>query len=88
METAPESLLDLTGFEEEFEKQFMLEIPETTTTRLIEAELPKQFSPKRLTRAFEILKHYGLEDGIHHLKEADPEIAQQFENLLGREQLK
>ena len=88
METAPESLLDLTGFEEEFEKQFMLEIPETTTTRLIEAELPKQFSPKRLTRALEILKHYGLEDGIHHLKEADPEIAQQFENLLGREQLK
>lgn len=42
----------------------------------------RRFTPARLTRALEILEHYGLEDGIYHLEETDPEIAQQVANFL------
>ncbi len=81
-EITPESLLRLTELEPDFEKQFMLEFSEFMSTERIKTQLPKQFTSERLTHALEILEHYGLEEGIYHLKEADPDIARQVENLL------
>lgn len=81
-EITPEGLLDPTKLEPDFEKQFMLEISELMSTEDIKTQQPKQFTSERLTRALEILEDHGLEDGIYHLKEVDPEIAQQVENFL------
>ena len=82
IEITPEGLLRLTELEPDFEKQFMTEISEFMSTEGIKTQLPKQFTSERLTHALEILEHYGLEEGIYHLKEADPDIARQVENLL------
>ncbi len=81
-EITPEGLLRLTELEPDFEKQFMTEISEFMSTEGIKTQLPKQFTSERLTHALEILERYGPEDGIYHLKETDPEIAQQVENFL------
>ena len=81
-EITPKGLLGLTKLEPDFEKQFMLEISELMSTEDIKTQQPKQFTSERLTRALEILEDHGLEDGIYHLKEVDPEIAQQVENFL------
>lgn len=81
-EITPQGLLRLTELKPDFEKQFMLETSELMSAERINTQLPKQFTSERLTRALEILERYGLEDGIYHLKEADPEIAQQVENFL------
>ena len=81
-EIMPEGLLHLTELEPDFEKQFMLEISELMSTEHIKTQLPKQFTSERLIRALEILERYGLEEGMYHLKETDPEITQQVENFL------
>ena len=37
-----------------------------------------QFDAERIVRAFEILERYGPEEGLRHLQETDPEIAEQI----------
>ena len=81
-EITPEGLLRLTELEPDFEKQFMTEISEFMSTEGIKTQLPKQFTSEHLTHVLQTLERYGLEDGISHLKETDPKIAQQVENFL------
>lgn len=77
-------LSDITTWKD-IEKQFMSDILVPPTTERIEATLIEQFNPehlKRLSRAMETLNQYGPEEGLRRIKESDPEIAKQLENIL------
>lgn len=78
------SLSDITTWAD-LEKQFMSDILVPPTTEHIEATLIEQFNPehlKRLSRAIETLHQYGPGEGLRKIKESDPEIAKQVENML------
>lgn len=78
------SLSDITTWTD-LEKQFMSDALVSPTIEHIEATLTEQFNPerlKRLSRAMETLHQYGPEEGLRRIKESDPEIAKQVENML------
>lgn len=78
------SLSDITTWTD-LEKQFMSDILVPPTTEHIEPTLTEHFNPehlKRLSRAMETLHQYGPEEGLRKIKESDPEIAKQVENML------
>ena len=50
-----------------------------------ENSLKSQFSSERFERAMSTLERYGLEEGLRHLRENDPEVAKQVERHRGGE---
>lgn len=75
--------------EAELEKQFLTETPELPTEERFEESIEKvlsdRFNPERFNRAMETLNRYGPKEGIRRLQESDPEIADQVERLLQRQ---
>ena len=61
-------------------------IPELPTDENIEAKLRKQFNATRLQQAIVTLNRYGPEEGLRRLKNEDTEIAEQFEQIIRRQQ--
>ena len=62
---------------------------EWLNTQVIDSELsekfdPEIFTPKRINTALEILNRYGPEEGIHRLKESDPEIVPYLEHVIAK----
>ena len=62
------------------------ESPELPTNKSLETALRKQFSPERFHRALQTLNQYGPEEGLRRLKDTDPEVAKQVEQLLPKTQ--
>ena len=52
----------------------------------LETVLRQQFSPERFSRAMNTLNQYGPEEGLRRLKDSDPEVATQVEQLLPKRQ--
>ena len=67
----------------EIEKHFMPQIP---TAERLESEIAEQFNAQRISKAMETLNRYGPEEGIRRLKETDPAVAEQVEQLLKKDQ--
>ena len=57
---------------------------ELPTEESLETALREQFSPERLNRAMSTLNRYGWEEGLHRLRKADAEVAEQLERVLTR----
>ena len=72
-----------TDFEEQV-TQGAQEHQELPTAESLETALREQFSPARLNRAMSTLNRYGSEEGLHRLRKADPEVAEQLERVLTR----
>lgn len=72
--------------EAKLEKLLTLTLPEdsTTTDRTdrLAIKLRERFSPERFRKVIAILTRHGPEEGLRHLKEVDPEIAEQVEHYL------
>ena len=66
----------------EIKKHFMSQIP---TMENLESKISEQFNPQRFSKAIETLNRYGPEEGIRRLKEADPAVAEQLEQLLKKD---
>lgn len=62
------------------------ESPELPTNKSLKTALRKQFSPERFHRALQTLNRYGPEEGLRRLKDTDPEVAKQVEQLLPKTQ--
>ena len=58
------------------------EPPKILTEESVKTALSERFSPQRFTRALQTLSRYGPKEGVHRLKESDPEIAVHVERLL------
>ena len=52
----------------------------------LETTLKSQFSSERFERAMSTLERYGPEEGLHRLRENDPEVAKQIEQHRKREE--
>lgn len=61
-----------------------IEFYEPLTEEEFNTELRKQFSPRRLNSAMQLLNRYGPKEGIRRLKESDPEFAKQLEHHIGK----
>lgn len=48
--------------------------------------LTNRYDPGRLSRAIETLSQHGPEEGMHRLKQSDPELAEQLEQRMNRRQ--
>ena len=72
-----------TDFEEQV-TQGAQEHQELPTEESLETALREQFSPERLNRAMSTLNRYGWEEGLHRLRKADAEVAEQLERVLTR----
>ena len=53
----------------------------------LETTLKSQFSSERFERAMDTLERYGPEEGIHRLRENDPEVAKQIEQHQNRKEV-
>ena len=62
------------------------EMPELPPEESLETVLRQQFSPERFSRAMNTLNQYGPEEGLRRLKDSDPEVATQVEQLLPKRQ--
>ena len=60
----------------DLEKQFTPELPATES---VEAKLSERLSPNRFEKAQQLIDQYGTEEGLRRLREAAPDVAQQFE---------
>ena len=60
--------------------------PELPSEENLETVLRQQFSPERFSRAMNTLNQYGPEEGLRRLKDSDPEVAAQVEQLLPKRQ--
>ena len=58
------------------------ELPKMLTEESVKTALSERFSPQRFSRALQTLSRYGPQEGLHRLKESDPEIATHVERLL------
>lgn len=58
------------------------EVSELPLEEGLETALRDQFSPERFNSALQILNQYGPEEGLRRLKDSDPEVAKQVEQLL------
>jgi len=72
-------------------KQFSqsdFELPdfELPMSKNFEKTLRERLSPQRFNTTMETLIHYGPKEGIRRLKESDPEIAKQIEQILEKHQ--
>ena len=74
-----EGFTDDADIEAELEKLFT---PEWLTAKHIELGIQSQFSPERLNRAMNTLKHYGPKEGMERIRAEDPNIATQIENSM------
>ena len=60
------------------------QLPALPAEAEFEASLKERFSKDRFDRAMDTLDRYGEEEGLRHLKEADPEVAEQIEQHRNR----
>ena len=68
--------------EPELMKQHIRDIPGFLTEIQFQDTLRHHFSPERLNRALATLNQYGSKEGLHRLKESDPEVATRLENFI------
>ena len=61
--------------------------PALPTEAEFEATLRERFSKDRFDRAMDTLERYGEKEGLRHLQEDDPEVAEQIEQQRNREKL-
>ena len=59
------------------------EPPALPTEEELETALRERFSPERFERAMTTLERYGPQEGLHRLRNVDPEIAKQMEMRRG-----
>ena len=78
LETLTKSDTDIVA---DLEKQL---IPDLPTEADFEKVVRERFSPQRFNRALSTLNQYGPEEGLHRLKESDPELAGHIEKQLQR----
>ena len=79
LEQMPQTVEEI---EAELLKTFFPDVRELPTETGIENVLREQVSPQRLSTAMKTLSQYGPEEGMHRLKESDPEVATHIERLL------
>ena len=63
-------------------KQHIPDISRFLTEPQFQDTLRHHFSPERLNRALETLNRHGRKEGVHRLKESDPEVAARLERFI------
>ena len=80
------SLKALETIPQTVEKTQTIEEMNVPTDADFETALRQRFSPERFNTAMQTLNRYGSKEGLHRLKESDPEVAAQVERLMERKQ--